>query len=103
MITYLSYSKHFQERERIKGNDNRDQAEVLTPDTNILEWLKNHSKEFEVGEDPKVNLYYFFQARKDFPKVDSQILEMVSRKQADELGYDVAENEFRYRNYESRK
>lgn len=85
-----NYQKRLiEERERIKGNDNRDQAEVLTPDTNILEWLKNHSKEFE--------------ARKDFPKVDSQILEMVSRKQADELGYDVAENEFRYRNYESRK
>ncbi|CBY41807.1 unnamed protein product [Oikopleura dioica] len=85
-----NYQKRLiEERERIIGNDNRHQAEVLTPDTNILEWLKSHSKEFE--------------ARKDFPKVDSQILEMVSRKQADELGYDVAENEFRYKNYESRK
>ena len=50
------------------GNDNRDQAEVLTPDTNILEWLKKHSKEFEVGMESEGNLKLLFVGAKGFPE-----------------------------------
>jgi len=47
----------------------------------MVQWLKDHSKKME--------------AEADFPKINSQMLEMVEKEQCIKMGYDVAKNDNR--------